>query len=63
MKNIIFYCSIHQNNTKKVVEAIANDNLDLTIVNLLDKTDPRHINLNDYDLIGFASGIYKGKVH
>ena len=54
MKCCIAYASTHHGNTKKVVEAIAKE-FDVEIV---DVTKTREKNLHDYDLIGFASGIY-----
>ncbi len=59
MKAIILYASTHHGNTKKIVDAIANeydiDTLDATAVNEKD--------LSGYDLIGIASGIYAGSFH
>ncbi len=54
MRTIIIYASTHHGNTRKVVEAIANE-LSIEIVDVA-KTHEK--DLRDYDLIGFASGIF-----
>ena len=59
MKVLIIYHSEHHDNTKKLVEAIAQQG-DVT---LADTSNARKINWSDYDLIGFASGIYYQKFH
>ena len=57
MKVAIVYCSEHQQNTKKLVEAIATEHK----VKLIDVNSTKSYNLNRFDLIGFASGIYYSK--
>ena len=59
MKVLIVYHSEHHNNTKKLVEAIAQQG-DVT---LLKASDSSSLNWSDFDLIGFASGIYYQKFH
>ena len=59
MKSIIIYASTHHGNTKKVAEAIAKE----FDVELTDATAVREKDLTDYDLIGFASGIYAARFH
>lgn len=59
MKAAIIYASVHHENTKKVVEAIAGENA----VDLIDATKEKERDLSGYDLIGFASGVYYGKFH
>lgn len=59
MKTAIIYFSKHHSNTKKVIDAIAKNN-DVT---LIDATKADNENLAEYDLIGFASGIYYSKFH
>lgn len=59
MKTAIIYYSRHHENTKKVIDAIAEKH-DIT---LIDATKTQSFNLTDYDLIGFASGIYYSKFH
>ena len=54
MKTAIVYYSKHHGNTKKLVDAIANQ----AEVTLIDVTEENNCNLNDFDCIGFASGIY-----
>lgn len=57
MKTAIVYYSKHHGNTKKLLDAIAAENE----VTLLDVTTNPVINLDEYDRIGFASGIYYSK--
>ena len=54
MKSVIIYASTHHGNTKKVVDAIAKE-FDVFTV---DATKVHEKDLKDYDLIGFASGIF-----
>ncbi|MBZ9570096.1 flavodoxin family protein [Methanobrevibacter sp. TMH8] len=61
MKSIVIYESIHHNNTEKIAKVIA-DEIDAELVNVRNFTDS-HKNLDDYDLVGFGSGIYYGKIH
>lgn len=60
MKTAIIYYSRHHGNTKKLLEAIADKHPE---VDLFDVTGNDEINLDDYDRIGFASGIYYSKFH
>lgn len=59
MKTVIIYYSQHHGNTKKLADAVA-EHCGADIVNVLENPD---IDLGEYDLIGFASGIYMGKYH
>ena len=59
MKTAIVYCSTHPGNTKKLVDAIA-ARYDVTCI---DAAQTQAYDLTDYDLIGFASGIYFSKFH
>lgn len=59
MKTAIVYCSTHHGNTKKLVDAIA-ARYDVTCI---DAAQTQAYDLADYDLIGFASGIYFSKFH
>ena len=61
MKSIIVYESVHHNNTEKIAKVIA-DEIDAELVNVRNFTDS-HKNLDDYELIGFGSGIYYSKIH
>jgi flavodoxin len=59
MKSLIVLFSYHHNNTEKIAKVIAK------VLNAEIKT-PQQINpeeLQDYDLIGFGSGIYGGRHH
>jgi len=59
MKIAICCYSRHHGNTRKVLEAMARDrDVDLIDVTAQTAFDPRQ-----YDVIGFASGIYYGKFH
>lgn len=57
MKTAIVYYSKHHGNTKKLLEAIAEEHE----VTLIDVTDNPTTDLSEYDRIGFASGIYYSK--
>ena len=58
MKTAIVYYSRHHGNTKKVLHAIK----EAYDVDLIDVTAVKEAKLSGYDLIGFASGIYFGKM-
>ena len=57
MRSIIIYASTHHGNTKKLVDAISGE-CEIVVV---DATKVREKDLKDYDLIGFASGIFYTK--
>lgn len=57
MKTAIVYYSRHHENTKKLLETIAQKHG----VDLIDITDSPDTDLSGYDRIGFASGIYYSK--
>ena len=50
---------MHHGNTKKIIDEIAKTN----DVELIDATQTVEKDLSEYDLIGFASGVYGGKFH
>jgi len=55
MKQAILFCySYHHNNTRKVADAIA-ARLPVRVVSVPVREE---VNLSDYDLVGFASGVY-----
>jgi flavodoxin len=58
-KTAIVYASTHHGNTKKVVDAIAKE----FEVDLIDATATTEKDLSEYELIGFASGIYAAQFH
>lgn len=58
MSTCIIYYSKHHGNTKKLLDAIKAAD---PKVELIDVTEKRESNLNGYDRIGFASGIYYTK--
>ena len=59
MKTAVVYYSRHHGNTKKVLDAIA-QKFDITFI---DASKTESADLGEYDLIGFASGIYYSKFH
>lgn len=59
MKTAIIFYSQHHGNTQKVLDAIA-QKFDVT---LIDAVKTPAADLEAYDLIGFASGIYYSKFH
>ena len=59
MKTAIVYYSKHNNNTKKVLDAIQKASTDE--IRLIDVTTTPAADLTGYDRIGFASGIYYSK--
>lgn len=59
MKTAICYYSRHRGNTLKVLEAMAREG----DVDLIDVTTRQAVRLEDYDCIGFASGIYGATFH
>lgn len=59
MKTAIIYYSKHHSNTKQLLDKLCEDN-DITLINAINTPTE---NLNDFDLIGFASGIYYSKFH
>ena len=59
MKTAIVYYSKHHGNTKKVIDAIA-ENKDVALIHAV---EAEGADLSEYDLIGFASGIYYSKFH
>ena len=58
MKTAIVYYSKHHENTKKLLDAIAEKHPE---VDLFDVTEFQTVDLSAYDHIGFASGIYYSK--
>ena len=59
MKALIIYISVHHGNTERVAGVMAN----ILDVNLLPVKQVDASILEQYDLIGFGSGIYFGKHH
>jgi len=59
MKALIIYISVHHGNTEKIAKAMANI-LDADLLQV-QRADANM--LEQYDLIGFGSGIYFGKHH
>lgn len=59
MKAAICYYSRHHGNTLKVLKAMAEEN----DIDLIDVTSRTAVHLENYDAVGFASGIYYSKFH
>jgi flavodoxin len=59
MKTLIIYISVHHGNTEKVAKVMAN----ILEADLLQMAQVNANLLEQYDLIGFGSGIYFGKHH
>ncbi len=58
-KSAIIYVSVHHKNTKKIVECIANElNADV-----FDLNDAKEMNVDEYDVIGFGSGVYFSNIN
>lgn len=55
MKALIVYCSTYKGNTEKIAK-IFSDKTDCDLINIRDFSD---YNIENYDLIGFGSGVYK----
>lgn len=54
MKSLIIYCSEHKKNTEKVARIFA----EKAKCELINMRDFNSINIEDYNLIGFGSGVY-----
>ena len=59
MKAAIVYYSKHHGNTKKLLDAIAQ----AYDVDLIDVSNTKVFDLFEYEVIGFASGIYINKIY
>lgn len=59
MKTAVIYYSKHHGNTKTILDFLCKDNE----LHLIDATKAKTESLAEYDLIGFASGIYYSKFH
>ena len=57
MRTAVCYYSRHHGNTRKVLEAMAGEGE----MDLIDVTARQTVRLEEYDCVGFASGIYYGK--
>lgn len=55
MKALIIYCSDYNNNTEKIARIFA-EKTDCELINIRDVSD---INIENYNLIGFGSGVYR----
>lgn len=55
MKSLVVYCSTYKNNTEKIATVFAK-RINADLCNLKSTKD---ISIDQYDLIGFGSGVYK----
>ena len=55
MKSLIIYDSVYKNNTEKIARVLANK-IDADLLGL---KESKGVIIEDYDLIGFGSGVYK----
>lgn len=55
MKSLIIYFSSYKNNTEKIAKVFA-DKINADLINL---KNLKEIEIDNYDLIGFGSGVYK----
>ncbi len=55
MKSLIVYCSEYKNNTERIARIFAGK-IDCELINIKNASD---INIENYDLIGFGSGVYR----
>lgn len=58
-KVVIIYTSIHHKNTEKLITGISKN----VQIDFFKTADAGNINFSNYEIIGFASGIYMGKFH
>ena len=59
MKTLIVCSSVHKGNTNKIAEVMA----DILDAELMEPQEADLVNLEQYDLVGFGSGVYGGKPH
>ena len=55
MKSLIIYCSNYRNNTEKISQIFA-EKIHSELINIRDVGD---VDIENYDLIGFGSGVYR----
>lgn len=60
MKILILYASFHHKNTEKLIEGISKK-IEIDKINILKHKGD--YNIEKYDIVGFASGIYAGRFH
>lgn len=59
MKTLIIYKSIHHQNTQKIAQVLAKE----LEAKILDVSQAKKEDLEDFDLVGFGSGIYMWRHH
>jgi len=59
MKILIIYHSEHHQNTEKIAKVMA-----IKVgAEIIKAKDVNHIDINNYDILGFGSGVYNGRLH
>ncbi|PRR69133.1 flavodoxin domain-containing protein [Clostridium thermopalmarium] len=58
MKSLIIYFSTYKNNTEKIAKVFANK-INADLISLKNLENIEEIETDNYDLIGFGSGVYK----
>jgi flavodoxin len=58
MKSLIIYCSDYKQNTEKIARIFA-DKVGSDLKNIKDLKEINELNLENYNFIGFGSGVYK----
>lgn len=61
MKSLIVYCSEHNSNTEKIAQKFA-EKTKCELINIRNVKDASDINIGNYELIGFGSGVYKENI-
>ncbi len=59
MKVLIIYCSEYRKHTEKIAQVFAKT-IDCDIVNI---KESMNLNIENYDLVGFGSGVYRESLH
>lgn len=59
-KTVILYASTEHKNTERLVKGIADSVQGITLINVLEN---KNIDISSYEFVGFASGIYFGRMH
>jgi flavodoxin len=61
MKSLIIYCSEYKSNTEKIARKFA-EKIDCELINIRNVKDVSDINIENYNLIGFGSGVYRESI-
>lgn len=61
MKSLIVYCSEYKSNTEKIARIFA-EKTDCELINIRNVKDVSDIYIENYNLIGFGSGVYRESI-